>query len=243
MSIRNQLFMTMIGQAKENLANHIDYNKKLERLMLNESRIWWDQNTLQTYLERRIVPRGLRLKKVPTFVYSEDFLSKWNELLSDCSLKIIELIVQAEKMRLIEIEKEIADLKIEVQQHLEQKQYEDLVSSIQEKVNKYEKDIAQVKTKKLQRDSQDYDLGQIYNWKGRGGPRSILKTRGNTKHVRFSNTSHSTSGSSSDSFVSDNEHSRDRVPKKYSAAPDIGQENVIRKETRSRSRQRYRNQM
>lgn len=235
MSIRNQLFMNMIGQAKDNVANHKDCTKKLERLMLNESRIWWDQNTLQTYLDRKIVPRGLRLKKVPTFVYSEEFLIRWNDLLSDCSLKLIELIVQTEKMRLKEIEREILDMKVEIQQQLEQQPYEEILTSIQDKVNKYEKDIAQVKTKKLQRDSNDYDQGQVYNWRRREGPRSILKQRDNIKQVRFA--SHSTSGSSSDSFTSEKDFSRDRASKKYGAVPDTEGGDAIGRETRSRSRQ------
>lgn len=68
----------------------------LEKQRAQHIRTTWNILTLEQYLEKKMVPRDLRLKKNPTFPVSEEFTSKWNEILTDCSLKLIQLLIMAE---------------------------------------------------------------------------------------------------------------------------------------------------
>lgn len=78
-------------------------NCPLEKLLGKEMKIWWDFKTLQKYVEKQMVPRGLRIKKFPTVKYSEPFLEKWNTILMDCSLKLMKLIVSYKEKSLDEV--------------------------------------------------------------------------------------------------------------------------------------------
>lgn len=63
-----------------NLDSKVNLNKQmgdLEKHLKKETRIWWDFTILQVYIEKSMIPRGLRIKKIPTIVYSESLLDKW----------------------------------------------------------------------------------------------------------------------------------------------------------------------
>lgn len=40
----------------------------LEKFLAEEVRTWWDLSTLQKYIDKEMVPRGLRVRKFPTTV-------------------------------------------------------------------------------------------------------------------------------------------------------------------------------
>lgn len=71
--------------------------KKLENSMRKEFKIWWDVTTLNAYIEKRMIPHGLRIKKVAAIPQTPEFTDKWNETLSECSHKLMLLIVQHEQ--------------------------------------------------------------------------------------------------------------------------------------------------
>lgn len=75
----------------------------LEKLKNTEMRTSWDANTLRMYTDRDMIPRGLRLKKIPTTIYSTEFTKEWNQILSKCSGDLIKLIIRYEDTKLIEI--------------------------------------------------------------------------------------------------------------------------------------------
>ncbi|KAM4029807.1 uncharacterized protein ACNLHF_022317 [Anomaloglossus baeobatrachus] len=49
---------------------------QLEKLLSKEIKMWWDLTTIQSYLDKWMIPRGLRLKKLPTTNYSKQFSKK-----------------------------------------------------------------------------------------------------------------------------------------------------------------------
>lgn len=63
--------------------------KQLERLLSKELRTWWDYTTLNSYLEKEIIPRGLRMNKAATTIYSDVFTQEWNAILSSCSINLM----------------------------------------------------------------------------------------------------------------------------------------------------------
>lgn len=50
-----------------------DLFTKLEKLLTQVTRIWWDHNTLIKYVDKRMIPRGLRMHKRLTTLYSTMF--------------------------------------------------------------------------------------------------------------------------------------------------------------------------
>lgn len=62
-----------------------------------------------------MVPRGLRLRKLPTTVYSDQFKQDWNHTLSDCSLQLIRLITAKEEKLLQELRADIKDIQNKLQ--------------------------------------------------------------------------------------------------------------------------------
>lgn len=81
----------------------------LKKLLIKELKTLWDLTTLERYLQKYMIPRGLRLRKLPTFIYDSDFLTKWNLILSDCSKSLMSLIVPQESQLL-------SDLRVEIKQ-------------------------------------------------------------------------------------------------------------------------------
>lgn len=64
--------------------------------MHKELRVWWDFTTLNTYMEHKMIPRGLRLNKNTTSVYTPEFQSQWEKALSNCSFTLMSLIITQE---------------------------------------------------------------------------------------------------------------------------------------------------
>lgn len=77
---------------------------------MKELKVWCDSTTLDNYVNKNMIPRGLRIKKTPTSTYNEDFTTKWNLILSDCSIKLMQLIISPENVVLNEVRSEIKEL-------------------------------------------------------------------------------------------------------------------------------------
>ncbi|OCT70902.1 hypothetical protein XELAEV_18037827mg [Xenopus laevis] len=103
-----------------------------------------------------MIPRGLRIKKFPTSL-SEEFMVKWNTVLSDCSLKLMGLIVEKKSGMHIELKKELDFLRIAVDAHKEHVDFMSLNKQMETKIKQLEADIMDIKTKKYNRDKDDYE--------------------------------------------------------------------------------------
>lgn len=99
-----------IGDPPDNLDNVEEAIKKLEGLIQKELRTWWDRSTLSSYVEKKLIPRGLRIKKIATTVYSEAFQNEWNDILTNCSVELMKLIIQYEEKMLEDLDVEIQNL-------------------------------------------------------------------------------------------------------------------------------------
>lgn len=185
-------------QQKQN--DFMDKIRALEKLMIQENRVWWDSITLQKYVDRNMIPRGLRMKKVPTTIYSDTFKEEWNLILSTCSLKLIQLIIKQEEEKLKVLSEEIKTAESAVQEFKDSKDFDQEYQKIKDNVDKHEEWLASVKKTKFQRDIYDYSHNQVYEWKPRdrtfNTPKSIIKKRKNSKrrwersrNVSFSSTS------------------------------------------------------
>lgn len=176
----------------------------LETLLTKEMRIWWDLSTLKNYAEKKMIPRGLRIKKFPSIVYTEDFKQKWQDILTTCSLNLIQLIISHEESMLVDIRQKIITLQDSVKIHAEMELFNNLDGHMRENLNKLEKVITDIKHNKFMRDLQDYKTDCIYLWnKSTSTPRSILRNsrRRNVRtpgKVNFSSTEAESSDTSTD---------------------------------------------
>ncbi|XP_056408369.1 uncharacterized protein LOC130310244 [Hyla sarda] len=154
--------------------------RQVENLMIKETKVWWDHKTLTTYLNKNMVPRGLRLKKRPVKVYSQTFLAKWDSALLDCSAKLMKYIVEEEETELADLQKEMENLKTSLTEFKTHQEFPRLEETVLEKLDNIESEIMDIKRNKFHRDPQDYNKDQVFTWfrnksNDTETPRSILR--------------------------------------------------------------------
>ncbi|KAM9330875.1 piwi-like protein 1 [Gastrophryne carolinensis] len=173
--------------------------QKYEDIMHKELKTWWDLSSLTKYVQNAMIPRGLRIRKVPATIYSENFQKEWNTILTNASMDLMRLIITHEEEKLKEIQKNIVDLENSFKQFESIAHFEDNMDRLRKSLDTMEAQIMEIKRNKYQRDTDDYRLDRIYTWKRASyrsfRPRSILKSNTGKKSVTF-NTSESSDWSS-----------------------------------------------
>ncbi|XP_056407734.1 uncharacterized protein LOC130303239 [Hyla sarda] len=138
-----------------------------------------------------MVPRGLRLRKFPTTIFSEQFKAEWEELLNDSSLRFVKLIIKHEETALTEITSKISELQNSISKYEHHPTYVDLNQKISGNIVKMETLISQTKENKFLRDLQDYKSNHVYEWpqnrSTKSTPKSILKNHRNYKKYNRNN--------------------------------------------------------
>lgn len=147
--------------------------------MSQHLRTWWNVTTLEMFLVFHMIPRGLRIRKNPTFAAPDEFIQQWNDVLSDCLFKLIQLLISYEHKKLQEIDVNIYATQTSVE------------------------NIMATKRNKFDHDTNDYISDKVYLWKrnaeynrSKKFPRSILKRVQNksNRSVTFSSSEIDTSG-------------------------------------------------
>lgn len=82
----------------------------LKLLMHKHIKIWWNKAFLEKYLQRSLIPRGLRIQVFPLFPIDENFTSKWEEGYTNGSLKFMELSIGHNNRTLDMLDTEIESL-------------------------------------------------------------------------------------------------------------------------------------
>lgn len=83
----------------QDIQNSVDlkiHMAKLEKLLIQEMKTWWDLSTLQNYIEEGMIPIGIKIQRIPTLKCNDELIKDWEHILSNSSLKLIELIVAHE---------------------------------------------------------------------------------------------------------------------------------------------------
>ncbi|KAE8591827.1 hypothetical protein XENTR_v10018584 [Xenopus tropicalis] len=128
-------------------------------------------------------------------------MEQWKKILSECSLRLMSLLVDKKCYIYEKLKTEISNLKESHTDLIEHSDYQKLSDNLTNKIEKLEKEIMDKKTHKFKRDKKDYDMNTIYNWsqsssnpnrfytyKNRGSVhKSILKTP-REKRVSFFGT-------------------------------------------------------
>lgn len=101
-------------------------------------------------------PRGLRIKKPLTTIYSEEFQLRWENILTTCSTDLIKLIVEFEEKTLEELDDNISKLQEAVIKLVISPKMESIMENIVLSLKKLEDQVIVLKQKKFQRDIIDY---------------------------------------------------------------------------------------
>ncbi|OCT80260.1 hypothetical protein XELAEV_18027077mg, partial [Xenopus laevis] len=162
--------------------------ENLEKYMSQELLLCWDIVTLEKYVTMNRIPRGLRIRKFPTFAKDDEmFVNKWNDTLSRCSFELIALIINHKKQKLIATSENINESQLLLSSF---EKLPDLGDLDKEHLSSLEQTVILRKKQKLNRDRMDYENNVVYLWKR---PKSILRSksyqRDRNKPVSFSSDS------------------------------------------------------
>ncbi|OCT68826.1 hypothetical protein XELAEV_18040125mg [Xenopus laevis] len=141
------------------------------------------------------IPRGLRIRNFPAFSdVSKDFIEAWNNTLSLCSSKLMELIIDFHAKRHTVIQSDIKEVQLKLLNLEAKSDTAELLNDIKFRVHKLETDVKRNKREKFLRDKRDYELNRVYDWNIRTNfsavrsrfPRKQFKGKPHTdKKVRF----------------------------------------------------------
>ncbi|XP_056393166.1 uncharacterized protein LOC130285592 isoform X1 [Hyla sarda] len=180
----------------------------LENLKSFQLKTWWDATTLSQYLEKNMIPRGLRIRKKCTTSYDEDFTNRWNDALSRCSLELMSLIIEKEELKLADLEQSINKILVSIEPFKQSTDFEALQSKMNEHLSQLEETVTNIKKTKFNRDLRDYTTNTVYNWQTKKPykPRSILKHSQTHNTPQRKNVSFSSSDNEATDYGTDSEH-------------------------------------
>lgn len=128
-------------------------------------RIWWNKATLENYLSKGLIPRGLRMQVFPSFTIEDDvFKTKWEEACGTCSKTMMELLIGLNKKQLDTLETEIEVVRVKLVESTSTTVVDNFKKELEQQYVIWEKEIQEQKVKKLQRDLKDLQQNKMYRW-------------------------------------------------------------------------------
>ncbi|OCT72119.1 hypothetical protein XELAEV_18035085mg [Xenopus laevis] len=170
----NSVFSTDVDTSSD-YSNITRIFRDFEHKLTKELYIWWEMASLEKYVTSQMIPLGLRIKKFPSFMERDEiFMGSWNKILSDCSLRLMELMIEYKTKIHLDVKGELRMIEKDIEQYRTQARFDIL--------------------KKFNRDSLDYMKDQVYSWASNrrenrrdyNSQRSILKNTSTPKKVSFS---------------------------------------------------------
>lgn len=163
---------TLLGYDNENDPTSPDLNDlytQLKRLLEKEKKLDLHTITLSDYWRTQMIPRGLRIKKFPSFGQDNpDFKTKWEAILNKCSLDLILLLIEEAKKQKTELQNEIVTLRTKVDSmDTEEEQILSLETKLKENIEKLASILKKSKLNKFKRDQTDYQEDKVYAWSHR----------------------------------------------------------------------------
>lgn len=128
---------------------------QLEKLLTKETKVWWNLSTLENYLQKDMIPRGLRMRKNPPAIYGKGFVSRWINILSLCSIKLMELLINYERGCMQDTREEIKSLQASITPYAALKIFAAIDAKIKNNITKLKTQISEFKKSKFTRDLQD----------------------------------------------------------------------------------------
>lgn len=131
--------------------------------MLAKTRLWWDTASLGEFLKENRVPRGLRIKKFPSFeVQDLDFRAQWTNILGEASKGLMRLLVKFKETRLESLRMEIVSTQQDLDKLRHLPDFESREEWLINTLDTLEDEITQTKRSKFLRDKSEYGEGTMY---------------------------------------------------------------------------------
>lgn len=164
-----------------------DVSKKyfeLKRMAEKEIKLHWSIVNLSDYWREGRIPRGLRIKKFPSFgIEDTDFRSKWEAILNKCSLDLILLIIEHSKKEKEAIQEKLNEIKVQISGMSNDDTKLPFENKLKQDLEKLTDWVRQQKIKKFKRDENDYKEDRVYKW-----TRSNHRDRQRQRSVSFNLT-------------------------------------------------------
>ncbi|XP_073513992.1 uncharacterized protein [Phyllobates terribilis] len=168
-------------------------------LIKRRCRTWWNHAFLTKYIEKSLIPRGLRIQIFPSFKIEDDlFKTNWESLANNCSLGFLGLLREQSEKSLRELESEIDVLQVQLKKDLSSDDLKKLQEEIDADCQKLVKEIQAMKIKKFQRDTLDMSTHRVYRWRS---PVENLRSRSRNNSFTRSRSTSIASGTSSEGQV------------------------------------------
>ncbi|KAM4043956.1 uncharacterized protein ACNLHF_014260 isoform 1-T2 [Anomaloglossus baeobatrachus] len=177
---------------------------KYKDLSKKRMKLWWNRAFLNKYLERDLVPRGLRVQVFPSFPVEDDkFRTKWETLARTCSKGFLALLCDHNSRSLTQIESELESLDKMITDKCDTPTITRFNSEMEKEIEKWEKEIKIYKIKKLNRDLLDYSSNKAYRWKMEYTRGRQFTRPGKNQRSRSTSLASQTSGEGSSSGASE----------------------------------------
>ncbi|OCT86401.1 hypothetical protein XELAEV_18020083mg [Xenopus laevis] len=140
--------------------------KKYKNLLIKQLRLRWEISSLENYIKAKMIPRGLRLKKSPSSNLVKEggqtFCDKWNQVLSNCSFRLMQLMVDINGNNITAINKQVEDARELIEKKKEENTFLELNEQVKHQLTNLQRDIKTRKKRKFIRDTEDYKKGLVY---------------------------------------------------------------------------------
>ncbi|XP_077112960.1 uncharacterized protein LOC143768157 [Ranitomeya variabilis] len=189
-----------------------DLMHKYRYTLQRKTKLWWNKTTLENYLEKKIVPRGLRIQLYPTYeLGNKELIARWISAASRCSLEFIQILIENNTSSLLELDNELESISKTLAKEMTIDQFGKWSKDLETDALKWEDKISQEKSKKYLRDVEDYDSNKIFRWQLKGGisgPRKRFRTQSDRSSEVDSATSASDVETTRDSQSKGNERKK-----------------------------------
>ncbi|OCU01744.1 hypothetical protein XELAEV_18007520mg [Xenopus laevis] len=112
-----------------------------------------------------LIPRGLRVQIFPTFeAPGPEFKENWETILSECSFKLMDLLIAEEEKKLSLVEGQIQEVHTKMDRIVNHGESLPRYESIMKGIQKLETSLLDTKKTKLARDIKDYSSNSVYRW-------------------------------------------------------------------------------
>ncbi|XP_069582751.1 uncharacterized protein [Ranitomeya imitator] len=193
----NTIFKEVGRNTCDGIPDNIQEDKThLKELLYKRTKSWWNKSSLEQYVQRNLIPRGLRIQVFPSFSLDDEaLLKKWEDACNTCSRTFMEILIEIDKRTVDRLEVDIKSIQEKIQKNLSVEQLTNFDNDLNASFTKWESEVQKLKVTKFQRDLNDYQNGRIYKWRVKPG----VKRSGSTASLASISSSSATNTSIGDS--------------------------------------------
>ncbi|CAJ0963256.1 unnamed protein product, partial [Ranitomeya imitator] len=168
---RERTWLTQLDQVfgsgesdAQQMVDHSWDNKfgDIKSSLFKRSRLWRNKLFLEKYNANNMIPRGLRVRVIPTFpVEDQQFIEKWEEACNACSKTFLQLLINQNAASIETLDKSIDELHKEIRTGCPSNLIEQFEVDLNKQLDQLVKKIQDNQIIKFNRDKKDYQNKRI----------------------------------------------------------------------------------